>query len=430
MRVILRMSMQSRFFMGRGRVRLVFIAILLLTQVTIASDHKEFISIADIHFSPFVGCEQLARPCIIVSQLRKENYQRWAQVLSKYNIKNPIRYYQDTNYSLLKLTLLELQKVNQQEHPYFVLILGDFLAHDFRKKYIQYSGDSSFTGYQQFVKKTLQFLTYQIEQIFPKIDIYPAIGNNDSYTGDYEIVTKGKFFRETATTWDEFIKNKTNLENFRHSFPVAGYYAVILPTHGSLRLVMLNTVLFSAKIKENNVKEAAKKELAWLKSQLALAEVQHQSVLIAFHIPFGIDGYSTIMSLFETIMPFWRPETSQEFAAILKQFPTTIVGILPAHIHTDIFRLVVLKQGIDIPVTFTPSISPIFGNNPGIKVFSYDDSTSRLSGFNTYFYALNSLKWGKVYSFSNIYQPDAHQCHLMNKTNHSPFSYYWCEEKV
>ena len=211
---------------------IVILSFILIYQAAYALETKEnqtidnFITIADIHFNPYAGCEKMPVPCPILNKLREASYQNWESILEKNSDKSISGYYHDTNYALLKSTLFELGQINQKEHPYFVLVLGDWLAHSYRKQYIKYSGDKSAMRYQEFVKKTLKFLTQEMKQTFPDIDVYPVVGNNDSYTGNYNVVPRGAFLRDTAETWVTLIKDKTNQKNFLRDFSVGGYYVV------------------------------------------------------------------------------------------------------------------------------------------------------------------------------------------------------------
>ena len=384
--------------------------ILLLPLPTIAAQTEKFISFSDIHFDPFLVCETSPRTCPQLKKLRAAGYSQWEAILE--NNKNKIVYHQDTSYPLFKSTLIELQKIKQQENPQFVVILGDFLSHDFRRRYKRYSGDSSRAGYEAFVKKTLQFMTYEIEKIFPDIDVYPAIGNNDSYKGDYVIVPRGRFLQDTANTWSRLIKNKENQKQFRNSFPIGGYYAITLANNHN-KIIVLDTVLFSARGGNSTVKQAAAKiELEWLKTQLQKASEKHQSVYLAFHIPAGIDVFATI-KIFTFIHEFWHSDITREFETLLNQYSNTIVDILAGHIHMDTFQLISVKQGGRIPVIVTPSISPIFGNNPGFKLLSYNTHTLQIQNYDTYYYPLDHLNWQKEYSFNHIYQSSCHDCNLV-----------------
>src|SRR3990167_9818447 len=107
--------------------------------------------------------------------------------------------------------------------------LGDTLAHDYRRLYKFYSGDRSYAGYQSFVRKTYQFVTLSLAREFPDVDVYMAVGNNDSYHGDYATVVSGPFFQDEAALWSGLIKTPSNRYAMRQGFSSAGYYAVNLP---------------------------------------------------------------------------------------------------------------------------------------------------------------------------------------------------------
>ena len=376
-----------------------------------------FLSFSDVHFNPFASCKVSVKPCALITQLRQAPATTWEANFEKYDSKAVDGYGHDTNYALLKVSLAAIKAVHQTEQPEFTLILGDFLAHNYREQYVLYSHDHTLAGYQDFVKKTLQFLTLEIRQAIPAGDIYPALGNNDTYTGDYSVVPTGAFLRDTAETWSHLIQDKANQQQLRSTFPKGGYYAVDLPHHPLQRILVLDTVLFSTSAKGGAaVEQAAHEELAWVHVELTKAAAAHQSVLLAFHIPMGINVYKTLMSLFGGVKEFWRPEYSLALENELRLFPDTVRALLPGHIHMDSFQVVGLKELAEIPVSFTPSISPIFGNNPGFKVYNYDPATLKILNYDTYFYSLEAApdarRWEKEYNFKQVYHSSCKTCDL------------------
>ncbi len=371
--------------------------LLLLTMCTSPhADTAKFISIADIHFNPFADCKLSPKPCEIVRKLEKSDYRAWDAIFSKNGSTAFAKIGEDTNYPLFKSTLAELHAVNEENHPRFMLILGDQLAHTFHLQYVAYSHHVSKAGYQAFVKKTLQFMTYQFQQALPNIDIYPLVGNNDSYSGDYYSAPNGVFYRDTAQTWAAGIQDAANKNNLLQTFPIGGYYAITLPGKNHHRILMLNTVLFSTQAKGQHVDAAAKQELAWLHKELLTAQQEKQRVVLAFHIPVGIDVYKTLKSGLTNITEFWKPQFSDAFKQELKTFSSTIVEILPAHIHMDAFQFIIVNHDVGLPVNFTPAISPIYGNNPGFKVFSYNPEDLKFSNYDTYYLpVIKSNRWIK-----------------------------------
>lgn len=370
----------------------------------------KFISIADIHFDPFSGCTKPKKICLSVNKLRQVNYQEWPQVFERYGDKKIAKNYKETNYVLLKATLLKLQEMNTKEKPAFAMILGDFLAHDFREKYIDYSGDKSTEGFQKFVKKTFQFLTFEISQAFPNIDVYPVVGNNDTYSGDYQLVPRGKFFQDLTEIWSILIKDKENRESFKHEFPVAGYYQMTLPipfAQKKQKAIILDTVLFSKHNYNLQVKEAAFKQLNWLANHLQNAAEHHENLFLAYHIPSGIDPYATFFKAkLGDIQEFWKPSYNTQFANELQNYPYVITGIFCGHIHSDTFQNLTLRKFGDFPVIVTPSISPIFGNEPAFKIFSFDTKTLKLKSIDRYTFNLdqNSPSWQKEHSDINEFE--------------------------
>jgi sphingomyelin phosphodiesterase acid-like 3 len=376
--------------------QLFFLFLMILCCQDVLADEtptaEKFISIADIHFDPFIDCEKKSGHCEILKKLRAAHHDNWESIFEKYSEHHVSQTGQDTNYFLLKSTLEALKKLAKKDHPQFVTVLGDFLAHDYHDKYVKYSGDNTRAGYQKFVKRTLEFLTLEINKVFPTTDVYPVIGNNDSYTGDYSVIPQGAFFKDTVGTWAELIKNKANQEAFRRDFPLAGYYAVSVPNHQNEKLIMLDSVMFSTNAQGRNLKQASQQQFKWLQDQLDDAKKHHQKVMIGFHIPVGINVYATIKDQFGMIWKFWARSYRKEFDRMLRQNPDLVTSVLAAHIHRDIFQFIRLGSFTRIPVIITPSISPLFGNNPGFKEFTYQPSGFYISDVDAYTFDLSNAQ--------------------------------------
>src|SRR5688572_8478597 len=118
--------------------KLLAIAIILFTSSSVFADTTaKFMSISDIHFNPFASCTQ--KPCPLIKKLQGSDYQNWNQIFEQDGEKKLATITQDTNYPLFKSALTEFKVVNQNQKPTFVLVLGDFLSHSFRKEYAKYS---------------------------------------------------------------------------------------------------------------------------------------------------------------------------------------------------------------------------------------------------------------------------------------------------
>lgn len=379
-----------------------------------------FLSISDVHFDPFATCEtqNTNDVCPIVTALMAAEVNQWPAVFEQYSSKKLAGYGTDTNYALLLSSLAEMRMLNDHYHPQFMLLIGDYLAHNFQQKYMLYSGNTSQQGYQSFVKKTMQFLTDEFHATLPTLPIYPVIGNNDSYRGDYISDPNGAFYRDTADAWLVFFANPINRLKFLQNFRYAGYYAVMPTSNSQARVLILNSVLFSMHAKGENIADAAEAQLSWLHQQLSQAQSLRQSVWLVFHIPVGIDAYNTSMT--GTTTSFWQMPYTQTFLSLVNQYSSTITGIFTSHLHMDGFELLNSSAGATLD-SFTPSIAPSSGNNPGIKVFQYNHLSFVLNDFITYYLPLdnastdtNKQSWQQLYDFNAIFQPQCQQCLLIN----------------
>lgn len=351
-----------------------------------------FLALADVHFDPFISCEN--NKCALIEKLRKNPVTEWPQLLAKYDVKPP-QFHEDTNFTLLTSSLAAAKNAANDYKVQFVLMLGDSLGHEFRAKYLQYSGDDSIAGFQSFTRKTLSFMTQQLAAAFPTTDVYTIVGNNDSYQGDYLSTPDGSFFKDAAKLWASLIKNPANAFTMQTQFTHAGYYSILLPNAENIRLIALNSNLFSYKAKGRNIDKAANEELNWLHAQLQTARTHHENVFIAMHIPEGIDVYATLRMRLFRVMALWKLQYIQRFQTELSQFAPEIMGIFAGHLHMDWYQIITFNDAAEVPLLGVTSISPIFGNNPGFKVCSFSTDPVSLDDFVTYVYPINgSQTWG------------------------------------
>jgi sphingomyelin phosphodiesterase acid-like 3 len=384
----------------------IMLLLLVCHQTSYASDahgYENFLTVADIHFDPFAACGD-STPCLLIQQLENAPVSAWPGLLENSASGATPQYHQDTDYILLNSTLTALQVTAEKSHAQFIIVLGDSITHKFPEKYQRYTTGKSQQDYQQFVKKAESFVASELRKKFPTTDIYFSVGNNDSYHEDYVTKPGGDFFNDMSKEWGASIHNQIAREQMQHDFTTAGYYAVDIPQQRSLRLVVLNSNLFSA-IAPNMAADAAT-QFAWLEQQLQQARDQNQRTLIVMHIPVGVDVFSTLKKLSTPIVEMWRPDYTQRFNQDLQEYGETISGILSGHTHSDTLQVIELQNGHHIPFITTPSVSPIFGNNPGFKVFSYDTHTMNLEDYSTYYASLLALDWRQEYDFDTIYQTD------------------------
>jgi hypothetical protein len=364
-----------------------------------------FLALADIHFNPFHSCySKTITPCPLITLLNSVPVKEWQSILAA-DENAPSTYKQDTNFSLLTSMLNKAKKISEEKQIAFVLILGDLLSHDFRQYYRQYARDNTNEGYRAFVKKTLVFLNIELAKTFPSLEIYQTIGNNDSYQDDYVSDPHGLFFKEMSTLWSSLIKDKPNRLLIKQQLRESGYYAFNLPNQPNIRFIILNTVLFSNKASGRDINLAAKKELRWLNRELTSVKLNHQKVFIAMHIPPTIDvNLGGRIHLF-TFMELWQPLYKQMFQQTMQTFSSVILAIFAGHLHSDWLSIWTFGEN-EIPVIGTPSISPIFGNHPGFKIYRYANQSLQLMEYHTYY---SPIAHGKLYDQQKTILNYSHQ---------------------
>lgn len=379
-----------------------FVAHAEINSAIALNESVNFISVSDIHFDPYFSCPRLlTRPCPLIQKLRQSPASVWSKLLAKYDTKLP-RYRFDSNYPLLDSSMQFARQLAEQKQAKFVLILGDFLGHHYRQNYRHYSRDYSIEGYQSFVTKTFEFLTNELLQAFSNIDVYSVVGNNDSFQGDYYTEVNGRFFKTIQNIWMPLIKDPKNKAAMVTTFHEAGYYSIHV--RPNLKIILLNSVLFSTKAKGKFVSYAAEQQLKWFHHELQVAKKQHQKVFIAMHIPPGIDVYATSQLRLFRIVELWRTNYTEAFENELKEFASEILGVFAGHLHSDWFQVLTLNDVHRVPMLGTPAISPIYGNNPGFKLYTYS-ADAGLVHFETYYYTLDrEKKWELEQNFSRMQQ--------------------------
>jgi sphingomyelin phosphodiesterase acid-like 3 len=241
------------------------------------------------------------------------------------------------------------------------------------------------------------------------------LGNEDSYCGDYQLQPAGEFLRGTADSW-KLLFDDSNERAFMQTFPTGGYYAASAPGTPKHRVIVLNTVFFSADYQNqcgNPKDDPGGDQMRWLTVQLKDATAKQERVWLLYHIPPGIDAYNTAMApggnTAEKVVSYWQAGYLENFLKLLDQYRDTIVFTLAGHTHMDDFRLARDGEtGRSSFLVVTPAISPIFGNNPGLQVLSYDRKTFSVLDYTTHQLDLAaappSQRWKEEYRFSQAYR--------------------------
>ncbi len=359
-----------------------------------------FLSLSDLHFNPFYDPS-------LVPRLVRADVGKWRAIFASSRVRAVSTYGRDVNDPLLESALAAARRAARK--PDFILISGDFLGHDFEQSFTAKSPDPSPAAYRSFVQKTLRYVTARIRQTFPGVPVYPALGNNDSYCGDYRVEPAGPFLAALHKTWRPLLGPATG--TFDQTFPLGGFYSVRHPTVPRQRIVGLNSVFWSRKYQNacGSAGNPAALELGWLAYTLQQAALAGETVWIVGHIPPGIDVYSTVHATGpceSRPVPLWQADALASYQQITAAAPGTVAAFFAGHTHIDDFRL----PADGSLVHGTPAISPIYDNNPGFQLFTYDRASGALKDFRTFYLDVSKAgtSWALEYDFQQAYGQSAY----------------------
>lgn len=382
---------------------IVFLATILFSINLNAQNESRFLSFSDLHFDPFYDST-------IVNQLVASEYSEWESIFSNSKLKSPGRYGKDTDYPLM-ISVLEDMK-SRIPNPDFIIITGDFMEHDFNEDFVHYTSIRDEDSLHRFIEKTMRFITFTIVKYFPETLIFPTVGNDDAYCGNYMVDPGGKFLNMLADAWHPLV-NKSGINPFfKDDFTKGGYAFLNFPGTDKQKFMILNTVFFSTKYKNycgDTLLEPGKDELQWLEKTLQACRDSSFKVWMAYHIPTGIDVFGTKNakgSCEERVVTALKEHYNDEFITLIENYSDVIGSSFAGHFHRDDFRLFFREK---IPVSYVlinSSVSPVYFNNPSYKIFVYDKSDFSLLNYETYYLNLSlqeNLHWEMLYTFKDSY---------------------------
>lgn len=320
----------------------------------------------------------------------------------------------DTPKDLWDATKAKIENIlsgkDQLSRPKFVLVLGDLPAHE-----LSYNDR----------RKDIQVVLSDLRGIadYYGVPIFYLPGNNDSWKGDYCAFSNNIFssdtslhttlplFRTKSVNPDVKIINDSLWEN------IGCYSAYPLGIDNDsninqprLKLIALNSTIFTKAYadKEGLLKQQndAENEIEWFTHQLNIASDQHEFILIAMHVPPGMDAHvnqsGQYPSFWDTNKIFGGNTTIQDtFLHLIEMHKDSIVGVLASHTHMDGIRKLLDKTGSFTNLLISvPGVTTDHGNNTGIKLIYYNPKDFALNNFVTVYSDLE--KWN-TYSFIDLF---------------------------
>jgi 3',5'-cyclic AMP phosphodiesterase CpdA len=281
----------------------------------------------------------------------------------------------NTGYDLWNAAKKEIDCLIKNNHPSFIVVLGDITRHE------DFTKSDSFS-----VRKNMLRVMNYFKNDTAEIGTIPFIyipGNNDSWNGDYSAFTLPdtvyeKFGYPMLHVASSTATSGACIANDSLQKQLGCFSLYPLGKENKLRLIVLNTVIFSANKKaftyaafNSKLKQRmdAKTEMDWLGNQLKTAQEQDEQVLIAMHIPPGKDGHNG--------RPMWYEDfdsVQMQFLQLMGQYQKSIIGLLAGHTHMDGIRLLRNRVGDSIIslLISAPGITPGHGNNPAMKLITYN----------------------------------------------------------
>ncbi len=330
---------------------------------------RQVLLLSDIHFNPFPTPQQCQSPSVRrqMAALAARPPETWND--SDFSFQNGLSHRgEDTNWLLLRSTIAAIKMAVQR--PAAVIISGDMLVHQGPALYEACFADKGQhadpAAMAEFFSRTIAFELALVERTYPGVQVVMALGNNDSDAGDYKLPSAAMLADLTPV-----IESATNAggnaaaKDFARTYATGGYFSAELRKFDHAEILVLNTNALTPRAQDDDTARsgpAAQAEIAWLKQELDVAQQHHRNVVIVGHVPPGIDAWASHQEHAVVMM-----YAKQQLPAILAAHSTTVRMGLFGHTHMDDFRV-----AGEVPVSITPSISPIVENNPAFEVLETD----------------------------------------------------------
>ncbi|XP_062516522.1 acid sphingomyelinase-like phosphodiesterase 3a [Corticium candelabrum] len=371
-----------------------------IPKSTFPEDWLKFFHISDVHIDP----EYLDN---ISGDTYCRNYSAEAKLASylapygRPNCDSPKLLMQDAFQTMKKIST----SIWEENWPDFIVFTGDMAAHSLGTP----TGDV--------VLGAITIATDGLRNTFPNSYVFPCLGNND-IPEDYYIPPHPQgWYTEVMNKWKEFVicehcywrfdQQPVKENEFMKTFVTGGYYKAQLTP--KLSLLVLNTNYFSAwaTVQTELFLETAKGQLEWLRQQLQSAEDNDAKVIISGHIPPGISTYG--------LSPLWFDNYTKTYLHLTaERYPHVIGGQLFGHIHRDDFRFFFAQPDQPLveessAILLTPSISPVYNNNPAFRLVYVDDQTNAFVDYKQWYLNMalsnehNETHWFHEYTFSESY---------------------------
>ncbi|XP_052756070.1 acid sphingomyelinase-like phosphodiesterase 3a [Galleria mellonella] len=263
-------------------------------------------------------------------------------------------------------------RTRHSENVEFVLWTGDIIA-------------ARYTGNEDDKYQAIRNMTDLLSRTFSSHFVFPVLGHLDPAPS-----------AQLTNLWMHWLPLEA-LQTFQNG----GYYT-IEQSHSKLRIVALNTNLFS--IRESNSLQA-RNQWEWLDAVLDKATTNKEMVYIVGHAAPGDDdcyAYDTSV------------DANAKYLQTVRRHSRIIAGQFFGHLHADTFRVI---YDHDRPVSWAllaPSVSPhrdpAGSSNPGLRLYKFDTNNGKVLDYTQYYLDLSAAnrntgaaEWTAEYNLTQYY---------------------------
>jgi len=310
----------------------------------------------------------------------------------------------DAPWTLIMESLNAMKDIKSD--PDFIIWTGDNTPHIW---------DENILNLDQ-VKMIIGNLTEALDDTFPDITVYPAIGNHDWSPKNQLPPHEHFFYGNLSEMWKMWLPNdQENVE----TFVKGGYFSMKAPS-SDLQMLVLNTNLYYESNNLTKNEEDPAGQFKWLEDKLSAAKSASQKVVLVGHIAPG---------MFEKHRSkYWfYPNFNKRFNDILRSHSSVIGSAHFSHHHTDSLRLLYSENGEAIvSLLLAPAVTPwettlagVIGgaaNNPSIRLIEYDRTTGEVLDIHQHYLNLTEANirkengqdpvWELAYKGTEYFQTD------------------------
>lgn len=207
-------------------------------------------------------------------------------------------------------------------------------------------------------------LTETIRLTFPRLPVYPALGNHDYWPQDQLPASPNAVYQAAAELWSPWLQPEA-LETLK----TGGFYSQQVAP--GLRVVSLNTVLYYPPDQAASSQSDPGGQFLWLEETLQEAAQSLEKVYVIAHVPVGY-------------LPFARnttallPAHNERLLSIFRRHAHVIAGQFYGHTHRDSVMVLLDHRGEPVSSVFvSPAVTPFkhaeepYSNNPAVRMYLY-----------------------------------------------------------